>query len=41
MASLAMPSFSAIWSAVLKRMSRMSRARRYGFSLMTATASAP
>src|SRR5271167_2036015 len=40
-AVFSMPSFIAIASAVLKPMPRMSRARRYGFSVMTWTASAP
>ena len=40
-AVFSMPSFMAIASAVLKPMPRMSRARRYGFSLITWTASAP
>src|ERR1035437_914717 len=41
MAVFSTPSFMAIASAVLKPMPRMSRARRYGFSVMTCTASAP
>ena len=41
MAVFAMPSFIAMASAVTKPMPRMSRARRYGFSVMTSTASAP
>src|SRR5271156_6424198 len=36
-----MPSFMAMSSAVLKPMPRMSRAKRYGFSVMTWMASAP
>ena len=41
MAVFAMPSFIAIASAVLKPTPRMSRARRYGFSVMTWMASGP
>ena len=41
MAVFAMPSFIAMASAVTKPMPRMSRARRYGFSVITSTASAP
>jgi hypothetical protein len=41
MAVLSMPSFMAMASAVLNPMPRMSRARRYGFSDITCTASAP
>ena len=40
-AVLEMPSFSAIRSAVLKPMPRMSRASRYGFSVTSGIASAP
>src|SRR5712672_37325 len=40
MAVFSTPSFMAIASAVLKPMPRMSRARRYGFSVMTCTARA-
>jgi len=40
-AVFAIPSFIAIASAVLKPMPRMSRASRYGFSVITSTASAP
>jgi len=40
-ARLLMPSFIAMASAVLKPMPRMSRASRYGFSVMTWMASAP
>jgi len=40
-AVFSMPSLIAIASAVLNPMPRMSRARRYGFSVMTWTASAP
>ena len=41
MAVFSIPSFIAIASAVLNPMPRMSGARRYGFSVMTSTASAP
>ena len=40
-AGFAMPSLIAIASAVLNPMPRMSRPRRYGFSVMTSIASAP
>ncbi len=40
-AVFSMPSFIAIASAVLNAMPRMSWANRYGFSVMTSTASAP
>jgi len=40
-AVFSMPSFMAMASAVLKPMPRMSRARRYGFSVMTWMASEP
>ena len=40
-AVFSMPSFMAMASAVLKPMPRISRARRYGFSVMTWMASGP
>ena len=40
-AVFSMPSFIAMASALLKPMPRISRARRYGFSVMTWIASAP
>ncbi len=40
-AVFSMPSRAAMASAVLKPMPRMSRASRYGFSLITWMASAP
>jgi hypothetical protein len=39
-AVFSMPSFAAIWSAVRKRMPRMSRAKRYGFSEISRMAKA-
>jgi hypothetical protein len=41
MAVFSMPSFIAMASAVLKPIPRMSRASRYGFSVMTWMASEP
>jgi hypothetical protein len=41
MAVFSMPNFIAIASAVLNPIPRMSLAKRYGFSDMTCTASAP
>ena len=41
MAVFSIPSFIAIASAVLNPMPRMSLASRYGFSVITSTASAP